>query len=1496
MDIPSDVLEFADDLRRFESSLATRCPSVSPAHPLDAACALARLVGTKQRPPVAPWLEALLRYVERLERLEHLEHLDRPEDGIIGGDLPLISLWSPLHFVVLDVGRASVDARQFSTLLDAVARLLSVLVRERIDRVRTEQYGVRFAAAACVDAPSVLLHSLVHAETLAADGADPGWFLQLTFPKLWTRTLSEEVFERTGRALVAGLGSIAKAGVSVGYPMAVGLSALAEYAPGFETHWPAWMEVLTRVACALPSPYAVFEYGLPAIACSLTSGEEMLAALEVVITLQDHGIEPLPTMQRVLSSSRLIDWTRDLALRGINPVHVLTGGLSSFTALGWMNDDTDDSDENDDDGRQTLFALAENLHSAGVPTQQTFQDGLPVLVELEAKYPGLARVAFEIVEAMADRGLNPGRVLCFGLGRVEQAAQSRWPFVMEDSLRIAARIVAMGVDPYPVLAYAVRSIAEVAQGDRDEFDRLSRTLEDLVSALVTSGAGVEEVLLYDVRGLIDASGKGSRVFSDLAQHLAGLLGVWRNEGLDPKKLVTDALPKALWPAVGRAWVVSEAIDCATKLAREGRADHALVLLERGVNAALALTAERDAFKCALAALAGGYRRLPSPFWASATRAAEVVEARGDQLGDAIDRMFALFARGLERSAARGLHIRDAVAEAFPAMMTMCVAVDDLSPLFDVFIGSAETLSPALLSVWCSGGLFAIAGVAKGQPSSACALIEGLAAHVHRRQVHPAQTTTVPETAQTAMSEASVATLSWVLERALLTLSRSVRIAPSDFLAVADGLAEIGARFRDAPNTSTMLLSLLETASDGAECRKIQRGLLTAFASEAETHAPLVEGLSRIHGLVAYRAEAWPRLILPTLESHRRHAGPILSALAWVQKDALSRDEDLDVLRALVTQLGVRTRSVIEDLIEPAVRHGIVRSLAEHEALLRQFVHEVGFFDVEIYRRFVTIRCDRTAAEAEKKVRVEALRREIDTLTEAIRRGDLDAAQWASPLLGVALSSVFPPAMTATTEMYERLVRQRADRPQDARKWDAKDLRRATVDVASGGWDLDEGVEIDRAPWLYMAACLDEACAIEAGTEAGADTATGTSTEARVVRDRETEILALGWSLLCAWSEGHIGRSMTKRPLVVRLLALCSANRERFGMETASQLIALSELASDVLREQIETCLLAARDEDPLRYRRLVEGKLNPPPAVGARLLRNVVESLEAWREGRVENAEAKRRLRGQLRAFSVDDAQLEALRAVSTPEAAESIIMTLGGRANENTANNGAESERRADDREVARLHADLMGQDVQAMRRTLFGDGETRGCVVFRADAGRTQVTFEVTKRRAHAAVGLSEGVCVVYDDRLWNNPNFLQLIFWSEEGRAQGGAHLLIVEDDGGSFLTLPGINPAADLLGNIRATDLVDALIRHAFALADAWSLRGVWIPVQRNIHSNRQAIQTAVAARSWPTRHVRSHTLSYAPFAYSFSEVFDVPRPPEARPGPLVTPGPSRSDRS
>jgi hypothetical protein len=507
---------------------------------------------------------------------------------------------------------------------------------------------------------------------------------------------------------------------------------------------------------------------------------------------------------------------------------------------------------------------------------------------------------------------------------------------------------------------------------------------------------------------------------------------------------------------------------------------------------------------------------------------------------------------------------------------------------------------------------------------------------------------------------------------------------------------------------------------------------------------------------------------------------------------------------------------------------------------------VSFPDARLYARYRDIHRDPNATEAEKQTRGVLLREEIETLQRALRQGALAPEQEESPLLGVALSHLFPPVHGVTRGDYVQLYRRMPDRPEDVERWaPGPELRRRRYALARGSWQLRQDAPLDPTPWEFVLGVLRE------------------------LPSPEETAAALGWELLRIWTEGRLGREATQRTLLGRLFARMKQGGLLLPMEarTAAQLLAVRELLSDQLRDVVEEVLLAARAEDGERFTRLVRDKLSPPARLGPGLLKAVQGTVETVHAGTLDPQEAAARLARQLHAFEVDAPSLldTLLRTRSLQELKE-VLASLPARRVELEPG-----------KEIHRLHADFVGQLVQAMQRELHGSAEQPGALEYRASSDSLPLEFELTKRKAHAAVGFCEGVCTAVDVVLWNRPDFLQCVFWDEEGIAQGGMHLLLVEEEGRRYLTLPGINPSVRLMTRVEAPALLDAVVDYAWRLARQLGLQGVWVPASPAIHSNRRSIQEELARRDWTLRGSQVHAFSTEPYHYTFDQVLDVPEP-------------------
>jgi hypothetical protein len=1395
---------------------------IDPATPMEYGATPLAEHASRLQQPVAPWLAPLAEYVEALHARG-------------------FSLWSPIHFCVPYLAPVAGDQpERLGTLLRAVSRLLLAQEDRSIDRTRTEQYGIRAAAMALGPNPDALLDVLAFATRIAESGKDPGWLLQLAVPAAWNIAEKNPALLREVLGTLEGtVAQLRELGVSTGYPFSMGIAALGAYGPAARSHLGTWLERVVRMARSLQgsqqNPYAIFEYGLGGLARpDQLEPEQLTLALDIGVALCDRGLDAAGTLQEGFTATGLpakltLDVAAELARSGIQPLFVLTHGLPAALAANTGNEPLEER-------VARVVELAKALHAGGHGLRLTFEDGLPCSANMGEEYPGLLEHTLTLAEQMVAKGMNPGLFLARGLPRgLSRSGRQAW--TADECLALSRDLIALGVDPEPALSYAVPSLFDLCGSDSGRFHALRVALRDLIATLHAQGLDPKDVLFYDVQSLADAGGQ-PHAFADLLGRLQALLGEMEARGVDPRPFLREGLPVAAREASGKPWVLVATFEAASRWVAAGRGAEVAALLAKG-TAPLVQSAGGDSgtFEGLLLSLERRFPSLPGPLVGPAVSAACLLAGTRPEL---LERALDVIQRRLDRP---GLDAAEtAVALALPGLAELAEGPEELAPLMDAATAAAARLSEegSLQELLLRHGLGAIAEVTGKDSRAAAKLLPGLADHVRRWPLlAPA-----------------------LMKHGAYPVARRTRGEPDGLLRGLEALAE-WAQALDVKDPGHALAIERAVALCGAAAREGLPAFLEALSVLGEAvpepgpaQRALFHELVNAHTLVRRWPEAWERLVAPTLRAHRHRAGPVLTALSYIGDRHFQTPASLDVLRDIVTQAGVRAEDILLNLIAPALHQGVVQDLGDDRELLQRYLREISFPDARLYERYRDIQRAPDASDAEKRARSAALREEIQTLQGALRQGALTPGQESSPLLGVALSHLFPPALGATRTDYVELYQRMADRPGDVEQWAPEPgLRRRRYSLARGSWQLKEDAVLDREPWTLVLEVLGE-----------------------LPPDGDEPAAALGWALLLAWAEGRLGRGTSQRELLGRLFTRMKRGGHLLPSEarTAAQLLAVRELLSDALRDTVEEALLAARAEDAERFRRLVEDKLTPPARVSPGLLKAVQATVDALRAGSLSPEEAAGRLSRQLNAFEVDAAALlEQLASTRTAEHIKEVLATLQPRKVELEPG-----------KEVHRLHADFVGQLIQAMQRELHGGPGQPGALEYRASSESLALELELTKRKAHAAVGFCEGVCVATDVTLWNRPEFLQCVFWDEEGIARGGMHLLIVEEDAGQrFLTLPGINPSVRLLDRVEASVLLDAVLDYAWRLARQLGLHGVWVPAHPGIHSNRRALHEELARRDWPLRGTRLHEFSTQPYHYTFQQVLEPPERylPDTPPG-------------
>ena len=1017
-------------------------------------------------------------------------------------------------------------------------------------------------------------------------------------------------------------------------------------------------------------------------------------------------------------------------------------------------------------------------------------------------------------------------VLAYGMPRALAGADTR-AWLETECLSWAVNLAAAGADPEPALSYAVPPMLEMAGTDLEAFRKLRAALQDFIAMLTGFGIDYRDILFYDISALAENEAAESGAFIALLRRLGELVRLLVRSHIDPGQVVVNGLPAVARASVGHTWVLEDSLDASIRLAAAGR-DPRLFLEQAAGPLAEAAGEDREAFRELCIVAEKRMQDVPDSGWPAVQAAAGVSGGRAEWLNQALTVVLELLPGERDPDNARS-----ELLFALPHLAAMAADPKGLASVMQAFRSEALSFGgrEAAKGAWLAYGIESCVAVAGRDPAAAISLLHNLG-----RLTRTWDTLAAGILRHGARAAAGIA-------------GHDCQFFLDSMTACAAAARRLNAAGKEPQEALPRLVAVAAAAgrarrNQWAEALDLQCEVLTKPGPD---NMRLFDDLAYAEQLLGRWGDAWDSLIAPLLRAHGRYAGSLLYALTLGPSHMVRKASDLDVLRGLVTQTGVRALDIVCNLIIPGVSRGIIQSLTDHRESIPGFVKDVGCWDADLYASYWQIVGDAALSAPERRSRIAALRDGFTGLTAAIRSGSVSPEQERHPHFTSAIAYVFPPSVSVTLQAYEQLYAAMADRPQDVSARDpGPDLRQRVYTLGQGSWQLRAGVTVNAAVWGSVLTALRAAA-----TE-------GESSESPA---------SLGWDLLRLWAEGRLGRTEVKAVLWPRLLCLVRAAGVHLPQEadTAAQLQEIKRVFSDRLRDAIEEAFLASKREDGDRYDRMVRAKMTPKAQVGRGLARSVWQQIEAYRNRVIDAEEAARRLFHQLRGFAVEEATLiETLGGVDSMDGVRTLLERIGPRQTDPQTG-----------REVQRVHTEAAGQEVAAMQRELFGGPQSAALLEYSAASRELKLTCEVTKRRSHAAVGFTEGVCVATDVNLWNNPDFLQAVFWDPDGICRGGMHLLIIENGGNRYLTLPGINPSSSLLEMVEASAVLDMACDYAWRLARAWGLKGVWIPASPEIHSNRQAVREAIARHRWETRPVQTIPFSYEPFAYSFAEVLDIP---------------------
>jgi len=633
-----------------------------------------------------------------------------------------------------------------------------------------------------------------------------------------------------------------------------------------------------------------------------------------------------------------------------------------------------------------------------------------------------------------------------------------------------------------------------------------------------------------------------------------------------------------------------------------------------------------------------------------------------------------------------------------------------------------------------------------------------------------------------------------------------------------------------------LVSLKHLIGSEKELQKVGADALNVLRQCRGAEWQTEQALARLAPMMRQFPGSWSSFVKPVVYNQTVGAHLCLDAAAKIyEAGGVDSPADLAFILELIKSEKIRAYDLLENFIVPGLRQGtIVRPLSAAADSLRAFFDRISYRIIEVYRDF-----------REDPAKARALTARCRRIHDAIIAGDASAVD-ADPLFGAILMHAFPPEVTTTREQYAALYGTRDDRPADTKDIPAPFFNKR-FEVSTGAYTLkDAASPLNEKPWQTLIGAVATVNR-EATPPMGDD-----------------EVVRLGGRLLEDWQAGGLGRN--RRELITELYRYARRVHGQTlpeALTTVSNVMLLKNFMGTTLTVLVGECVEKYAQAHPAAYQaaigKMIRTSIDNPRAKAE----GVLGLLSKFREHPAKLNEGLGRILGIRDERALADIARK-LKGLSGKEQVAACIagIRLAPRSG----------------KEAGMIAHALQSDDYKAMQ------GEVSAKYTFNQSREQVKLRFTPSKRRAHGVAGLNMGVCVAPDKKLWDNPDFFNVVIFDEHDTACGGMHVLVVRDGDKKYLTLPGINPSTALLTRVSAEDIFGQCVSYARELAAGLGCDGLLIPRQSEIHSNRSEIQRVIAAEEYDTVLLKTTH----PFAgkYAFRNCLVVPAAAPA-PGPAET---------
>lgn len=599
-------------------------------------------------------------------------------------------------------------------------------------------------------------------------------------------------------------------------------------------------------------------------------------------------------------------------------------------------------------------------------------------------------------------------------------------------------------------------------------------------------------------------------------------------------------------------------------------------------------------------------------------------------------------------------------------------------------------------------------------------------------------------------------------------------------------------------------------------------------------------------------------IKPLINSQGSGASLYFKAIKDIKDFQNLSDGDVDYVTYIGKRYGVQARNILENILTK------INSISGERDVVEGYINEIGVMNFDIYSQY------KIAKESGNQEEVENLKERIDGLRDKIYQGEMKEDDFRDDLYKAVSYNAFPPAMGLTQDNYNQLNQSRPDRRADVPE-SLNELQYQKFKVPTGRYVLSGDEDLNLEEWSALSGAvkkvnqeLSEKGKIEIiGEEVGAkliDIYRGKKQNTDEGRDYLFEIMY----------RYHLSKNGGKLD-------------DGYEM-TVAGLMKYKEFIGDRIKNDlVKDCLAdwsAKHSDEYEELKKETMNRLKQGQNENFAKVRNMNEAI------RKQKDEAKRNkaivnLDDFLSDFGLSYVGIKDMDQKDLQKELNAITVEYDGEiTKENyrseqyynsegfiSAYDELMSKNDQDKIVVRKISSDLVAGTNKKMRKEMdkfeFSDG---------GGAEERELEFVVSKKKEHGVAGYNMGVCVTPDEKLWNDPEFMNcIIFDPEIKQAMGGMHLLVREN----CLCLPGINPSLDVLGQVKNEELFKRMIEYAKKVKEKMGLEKVLIPTALEIFSNRTQIHEIVRNNNFKKYSLKQEVdFSYNPYGYKFQECFEI----------------------